>query len=95
MVYGSMLLAETGSRTQGSRGKHLSRVATEYMQLLYHMSKARAKKCAYIDEVQGVRGDLVLLLAGSDTFELEGGSYTKDAHIRLGPFIFCLFIDCD
>lgn len=39
-------------KTQGSRGKHLSRVATEYMQLLYHISKARAEKCAYVDAIQ-------------------------------------------
>ncbi|KAI6131677.1 oligomeric golgi complex component, COG2-domain-containing protein [Pisolithus croceorrhizus] len=39
-------------KTQGSRGKHLSRVAMEYMQLLYHISKARSEKCAYVDAIQ-------------------------------------------
>ncbi|KAN0091182.1 COG (conserved oligomeric Golgi) complex component, COG2 domain containing protein [Tylopilus felleus] len=39
-------------KTRGSRGKHLSRVATEYSQLLYLVSKARAEKCAYVEEIQ-------------------------------------------
>lgn len=39
-------------RARGNRAKHLSRVATEYTQLLYHVSKARTSSCAYIDEIQ-------------------------------------------
>ncbi|KAG9316657.1 oligomeric golgi complex component, COG2-domain-containing protein [Chiua virens] len=39
-------------RTRGSRAKHLSRVATEYSQLLYLVSKARAEKCTYVEEIQ-------------------------------------------
>ncbi|KIK99406.1 hypothetical protein PAXRUDRAFT_822754 [Paxillus rubicundulus Ve08.2h10] len=42
----------SGMKTRGSRGKHLSRVATEYSQLLYHVSKARAENCAYVEEIQ-------------------------------------------
>ncbi|KAF8844393.1 COG complex component [Paxillus ammoniavirescens] len=42
----------SGMKTRGSRGKHLSRVATEYTQLLYHVSKARAENCAYVEEIQ-------------------------------------------
>ncbi|KAH7888658.1 oligomeric golgi complex component, COG2-domain-containing protein [Phlebopus sp. FC_14] len=41
-----------GLKTQGSRVKHLSRVSTEYTQLLYHISKARAENCAYVNEIQ-------------------------------------------
>ncbi|KAF8556364.1 COG complex component [Imleria badia] len=45
--------SEVGSgKTRGSRGKHLSRVATEYTQLLYLVSKAHAEKCAYVEEIQ-------------------------------------------
>ncbi|KIM75524.1 hypothetical protein PILCRDRAFT_827237 [Piloderma croceum F 1598] len=39
-------------RARGNRAKHLARVATEYTQLLYHVSKARTAFCVYIDEIQ-------------------------------------------
>ncbi|KAF8135698.1 oligomeric golgi complex component, COG2-domain-containing protein [Boletus edulis] len=39
-------------KTRGSRGKHLSRVATEYTQLLYLVSKARVENCAYVEVIQ-------------------------------------------
>ncbi|KAH0827904.1 oligomeric golgi complex component, COG2-domain-containing protein [Lanmaoa asiatica] len=42
----------SSGKTRGSRGKHLSRVATEYTQLLYIVSKARAENCAYVEEIQ-------------------------------------------
>ena len=42
-------------RFRGNRAKHLSRVAAEYTQLLYHVRKARAEKCKFVDEVQWVR----------------------------------------
>ena len=41
-------------RVRGNRAKHLSRVASEYTQLLYHISKANAGKCAFIIEIQWV-----------------------------------------
>lgn len=41
-------------RARGNRAKHLARVATEYTQLLYHVFKARASSCVYIDEIQWV-----------------------------------------
>lgn len=41
-----------GDRNQGARAKHLSRVASEYIQLLYHTSKARAEKCTFVEEIQ-------------------------------------------
>ncbi|KAF4563335.1 hypothetical protein EYR36_003778 [Pleurotus pulmonarius] len=41
-----------GERNQGARAKHLSRVASEYIQLLYHTSKARAEKCTFVEEIQ-------------------------------------------
>ncbi|KAG6333678.1 hypothetical protein ID866_5408 [Astraeus odoratus] len=55
-IFTSHIAGDTGHsstvKTQGSRGKHLSRVATEYMQLLYHISKAEAEKCAYVGAIQ-------------------------------------------
>ncbi|KAH8107892.1 COG complex component [Cristinia sonorae] len=39
-------------RTRGNRAKHLSRVAAEYNQLLYHISKAQAQKSAFVQEIQ-------------------------------------------
>ncbi|THU95639.1 COG complex component [Dendrothele bispora CBS 962.96] len=39
-------------RSRGSKAKHLSRVASEYTQLLYHTSKASKEKCAYVNEIQ-------------------------------------------
>ena len=54
-VLQNMNSSECSPRTRGSRGKHLSRVATEYSQLLYLVSKARAEKCAYVEEIQWVR----------------------------------------
>ncbi|KAI8993989.1 COG complex component [Trametes punicea] len=43
---------ETDERTRGNRAKHLARVAAEYSQLLYHVSRARTEPCAFIDESQ-------------------------------------------
>ncbi|KAF9450434.1 COG complex component [Macrolepiota fuliginosa MF-IS2] len=37
---------------RSNRAKHIARVAAEYMQLLYHVSKAREEKCAFVDELQ-------------------------------------------
>ena len=34
--------------------KYLSRVAAEYTQLVYRVSKARDEKCAFVDTVQWV-----------------------------------------
>ncbi|KAG6832592.1 hypothetical protein H0H92_014428 [Tricholoma furcatifolium] len=39
-------------RSRDNRAKHLGRIAAEYMQLLYHASKARADKCVFVDEMQ-------------------------------------------
>ncbi|KAF8497032.1 hypothetical protein F5888DRAFT_1803643 [Russula emetica] len=40
-------------RLRGNRAKHLVRVATEYTQLLYHVSKAQADaRSAFVDEIQ-------------------------------------------
>lgn len=41
-------------RSPANKAKHLNRVAAEYTQLLYHASKARMEKCAFIDEIQWV-----------------------------------------
>lgn len=37
-----------------NRAKHLARVATEYRQLLYHVSKAEEKSCKFVEEIQWV-----------------------------------------
>ncbi|CAL1707275.1 unnamed protein product [Somion occarium] len=39
-------------RSRTNRAKHLSRVAAEYTQLLYHVSKAKSDTCAFVDECQ-------------------------------------------
>lgn len=41
-------------RGRSNRAKHIARVAAEYMQLLYHVSKAREESCAFIDVLQWV-----------------------------------------
>jgi len=49
------------NRPRGNRAKHLVRIATEYTQLLYHVSKAQADaRSAFVDEIQWV-GELSLL----------------------------------
>ena len=60
-------------RSRTSRVKHLSRVASEFNQLLYLADKARAEKCAFVGEIQwvgellferkGVEGLLATLIA--------------------------------
>ncbi|CCL98683.1 uncharacterized protein FIBRA_00685 [Fibroporia radiculosa] len=39
-------------RNRGNRAKHLARVAVEYTQLLYHVSRARDEGSAFVDESQ-------------------------------------------
>ncbi|KAI0785678.1 COG complex component [Abortiporus biennis] len=39
-------------RLRSNRAKHLSRVAAEFTQLLYHVSKASTEKCAFVEEIQ-------------------------------------------
>ena len=41
-------------RLPANRAKHLARVATEYTQLLYHVSKAREENCVFINGVRWV-----------------------------------------
>ncbi|KAH9858848.1 COG complex component [Lenzites betulinus] len=43
---------EGDDRSRGNRAKHIARVAAEYTQLLYHVSRANAEPCAFIDESQ-------------------------------------------
>ncbi|EMD37937.1 hypothetical protein CERSUDRAFT_50066 [Gelatoporia subvermispora B] len=45
----SLLLVRS---SRGSRAKHLARVATEYTQLLYHVSRACTGRCAFVEESQ-------------------------------------------
>ena len=46
--------SDSTARTRGNRAKHIARVAAEYTQLLYHVSRARTEPCAFIDESQWV-----------------------------------------
>jgi len=41
-------------RLPANRAKHLARVAAEYTQLLYHVSKAKDEKCVFINGIQWV-----------------------------------------
>ncbi|KAK7685131.1 hypothetical protein QCA50_011494 [Cerrena zonata] len=43
---------EEDDRSRTNRAKHLSRVAAEYTQLLYHVNKAKNNNCAFVDECQ-------------------------------------------
>ncbi|KAH6914040.1 oligomeric golgi complex component, COG2-domain-containing protein [Coprinopsis sp. MPI-PUGE-AT-0042] len=42
----------TDDKLPANRAKHLSRIATEYTQLLYHASKARLENCVFINGIQ-------------------------------------------
>jgi hypothetical protein len=44
-------------RDRSNRAKHVTRVAVEYTQLLYHVSKAHEEKCAFVDELQWVKAN--------------------------------------
>ncbi|KAF9268919.1 COG complex component [Marasmius fiardii PR-910] len=56
---------------EGNHAKHLSRVASEYTQLLYHANKARAEKCLFVDEIQW-RIDRIQSTISSDLDQLFG-----------------------
>ncbi|KXN92456.1 Conserved oligomeric Golgi complex subunit 2 [Leucoagaricus sp. SymC.cos] len=43
---------QEANEEKSNRAKHIARVAAEYMQLLYHTSKAREEKCVFMDELQ-------------------------------------------
>ncbi|KAI0675422.1 COG complex component [Trametes maxima] len=43
---------DADDRSRGNRAKHIARVAAEYTQLLYHVSRAHTEPCAFIDESQ-------------------------------------------
>ncbi|KAI0084912.1 COG complex component [Irpex rosettiformis] len=42
----------TDERSRANHAKHLARVAAEYTQLLYHVSKTQTDQCAFVDECQ-------------------------------------------
>ncbi|KAG7098601.1 hypothetical protein E1B28_000525 [Marasmius oreades] len=56
---------------EGNRAKHLSRVAAEYTQLLYHANKARTERCLFVDEIQW-RIDRIQSTISSDLDHLFG-----------------------
>ncbi|ESK97090.1 conserved oligomeric golgi complex subunit 2-like [Moniliophthora roreri MCA 2997] len=56
-----------------NRAKHLSRVASEYTQLLYHATKARTEKCVFVDEIQW-RIDRIQSTISSDLDHLFGAT---------------------
>ncbi|KZT10815.1 COG complex component [Laetiporus sulphureus 93-53] len=74
-------------RTEGNRAKHLARVAAEYTQLLYHVSRARTGGSAFIDESQWridrirstLSSDLDHLFASTVTALSSGKGQGKDS----------------
>ncbi|KAL1748768.1 oligomeric golgi complex component, COG2-domain-containing protein [Schizophyllum fasciatum] len=48
----SLLSITTEQEDRTNQAKHLSRVAAEYNQLLYHVNKARSEKCVFVDQIQ-------------------------------------------
>ncbi|KAF8161129.1 COG complex component [Crassisporium funariophilum] len=68
-MYPSHSEDNTDEKFRGSRAKHLGRVAAEYTQLLYHVRKARAENCVFVDEVQW-RVDRVQSTLSSDLDQL-------------------------
>ncbi|KAI0373909.1 COG complex component [Pilatotrama ljubarskyi] len=44
--------ADVDDRSRANRAKHIARVASEYTQLLYHVSRANTEPCAFVDESQ-------------------------------------------
>ncbi|KAI0935302.1 hypothetical protein AcV7_003779 [Taiwanofungus camphoratus] len=76
-------------RTRGNRAKHLARVASEYTQLLYHVSRAQAEGSAFVDELQW-RIDRIKSTLSSDLDHLftttvialtSGKEHTKDSKV--------------
>ncbi|TFK54447.1 COG complex component [Heliocybe sulcata] len=62
-------------KIRGSRAKHLSRVASEYTQLLYHVSKAEEQRAAFLDEIRW-RVDRIRSTLSSDLDHLFGTTLT-------------------
>ncbi|OSD06996.1 COG complex component [Trametes coccinea BRFM310] len=52
MQFASRIDGDADEKSRGNRAKHIARVAAEYTQLLYHVSRARTEPCAFIDESQ-------------------------------------------
>ncbi|THH10657.1 hypothetical protein EW145_g1177 [Phellinidium pouzarii] len=46
------LIDNVDETVRGNRAKHLLRIATEYVQLLYHAEKALSENCAFVTEMQ-------------------------------------------
>ncbi|KAF8893790.1 oligomeric golgi complex component, COG2-domain-containing protein [Infundibulicybe gibba] len=57
-------------KSRGNRAKHLGRVASEYSQLLYHVSKAQNESCLFVEKIQWVYLDHVF---ASTLVSLTGG----------------------
>lgn len=73
-----------------NRAKHLARVATEYTQLLYHVSKARDENCVFVNGVQWrvdriqstLSSDLDSLLTSTLTHLTEGKSENRTTELE-------------
>ncbi|KAF7782587.1 hypothetical protein Agabi119p4_1963 [Agaricus bisporus var. burnettii] len=61
---------------RSNRAKHVTRVAVEYTQLLYHVSKAREENCVFVDELQW-RIDRIQSTLSSDLDHLFAGLLAK------------------
>ncbi|KAH9929602.1 COG complex component [Epithele typhae] len=67
-------------RSRGNRAKHIARVASEYTQLLYHISRARTEPCAFIDESQW-RVDRIKSTLSSDLDHLFSTTLRKASKV--------------
>ncbi|KAH9986002.1 COG complex component [Russula compacta] len=90
---------DNDDRPRGNRAKHLVRVATEYNQLLYHVSKAQADtRCAFVDEIQWrisriqstLSTDLDHLFSGTVTTLGTGKLAEADRAKRMADLTECL-----
>ncbi|XP_006461130.1 hypothetical protein AGABI2DRAFT_68876 [Agaricus bisporus var. bisporus H97] len=72
----SLLMITYHHRDRSNRAKHVTRVAVEYTQLLYHVSKAREENCVFVDELQW-RIDRIQSTLSSDLDHLFAGLLAK------------------
>ncbi|KAI0267134.1 oligomeric golgi complex component, COG2-domain-containing protein [Gloeopeniophorella convolvens] len=90
---------DADDRSRGNRAKHLVRVAAEYTQLLYHVSKAQAdSRSAFIDEIQWrinriqstLSSDLDHLFSNTLTALVTGKLAETDKAKRMADLTECL-----
>ncbi|EAU91231.2 hypothetical protein CC1G_06866 [Coprinopsis cinerea okayama7 len=78
-----------------NRAKHLSRIATEYTQLLYHTAKARSEQCVFVNGIQWridrihstLSSDLDSLFSTTLSYITEGKPDTKHTELERTKWI--------